>query len=337
MLFQETNVSTPHEIVAAIGTFATALGWTVASGAPAPYHAGVTLTQPVTTVNPAPVPLSVVVDDVGGNEGPIEIFANWNAFAGTSDAHAIQFAPRDPLNTVFLAPVKVTIFGGTSPGPWLHCVVHYEFNRYRHIYIGSIKFLGALTGGECFNCSNTAPGSPNWDMNWNYLSSGQGYMGLPFAAITGYRGVNTPGNGGGARIIHANNPKTWREFSDPGFGAPPRMTNNVVYAGCGDIVNDGFFWRANASFAGAQVLVPFNVYASADTGHMIPVGTINGPRYVDMTNLQPEQTIAVAGANWRAFPQVRKTPDTCPSLTVHTGVWTESSGPFGIAFTENGA
>lgn len=332
MLFQETNVASNAEVVDAIAAFATALGWTVSANADYPTYTD--LKQPSSAFNPTPVKIAIGSDATTGNR--ISVIANMHNNLGllASDAFQSVYPPLLADRSGYRLPAKVTVFGGTTPGPWMAAVIHYEFNRYRHIYLGSMEPIGNYTGGECFHITN----SPQDDTGTEAWTNGSLRFGYLFAARNtgGQNGVN---NAGGVRIVHADNPTTWRKFCSSGRFTAATMNDAAVGGGFGDgTPNDPFFWRAQGTYASAKILVPFNLFATESTGHIRPIGRPVGVRFVHMQDVVPEQTLDVGGVNWRAYPQIRNGGTTQPVFYgSNTGQpWNESTGVLGVAYLENG-
>jgi hypothetical protein len=236
-------------------------------------------------------------------------------------------------------PTQVHIFGNNSPydspdtEPFIAFVVECGYNRYRHFYIGSIVKAGNYTDGDLFSCNNHSEYFTSVS-TLDITSSRQRYM------FRGY--CNATRAGGGARIVHAANATTWRDFAGPIDGGDPfeeTMDGTEVYGGNMDGVNDGRVYRGSVNFGAAQLLVPVSLYVSkGDLGadyRFIPVGHASGVRLVDMVNLTPGQQCMIGGDAWRVFPEFRKSTARTVSKVTSPDHWSEETSYYlGLAYRE---
>lgn len=224
-------------------------------------------------------------------------------------------------------PSTLHVFTGTD---FLSLVIEYNENLYRHLYWGKLEALGNFTGGEVvsgthFHNSSNAPSYPV-----SYRDARHQYL---FAA--NQSGV-AAGDCGGAHIVHADNPVAWRQFRGPTSSTPSTAwAGTEVLGGFRDDVNDGYIARALSSYAGVNLLVPLNLYATKGTGaaaQFVPVGRPRGIRAVNMDGLEPGQEITIGSDVWKVFPAFTKSESE--TVGVVTGGWGagETSGMVGYAY-----
>lgn len=296
MHYVQTPLSGWAGVPAAIASFADGLGWTVSYGV----H-GLEIVAP-SDDSKRPSPLAFVVTTDAALDGLIISFGVPGAPSLLASQTLLPVLTKAGDNTE--APSKITIFGGMSPEPWISAVLTFEFNYYRHIYMGYIERLGSYTGGEVFCVTNgPAPeaGSSFRDRaNTSYLFTGISLWGR-----------NGGGNCGAAHIVSPgdSNPVKYFATYNPCFHATQWQTDPVgmrigkcIIGGFTDGPNDVAFARANAVYAQAQMLVPFNLYVSNAVGRLVPVGAPAGIRFVDLYNLTPEQTVNVGNTLYKVYP-----------------------------------
>lgn len=214
------------------------------------------------------------------------------------------------------APTKLVMFGGQTPQPWLAGAIEFGFNLYRHFYCGMLDKLGAFGGGEVFTgsalyrtTSRNPPGPHDLNMAW------------PFRGYCDRWNLTTAGNGG-ARIVHANNPVTWRRFGvkttttsssyktlDERFRSD-EDGNSVILGGQGDGVNVGAALQGKAEYAGEVQLQPINLYTGrrdeSAVMHFRAVGAPVGIRMVTMRDIDPGAVLTYGNDQWMVFPVFAK-------------------------------
>ena len=309
MHYTQTNVTTYANVVDAINNFATAAGWT---------H---------------PFTITADTDD---------IVIQGNVVSGVPSIQAKLFPVVTSAGIGTERPSKVTVFGGMSPVPWIGAVLTYEYNYYRHIYIGNIEPLGGFTGGEVVSITNGPSTIASSDIRDPTQSRLFGAMnqGNIFSSDSGTYATsfNADPYCGGAYILHSANPTPWRKFSaNAQGGALVSGAGSAILGGFNDGPNDTLFARANGSYASAQVMVPINLYIPNSSGLMVPVGAPSGVRYVDMTGLVPEQEVTIGSDTYRVYPDTSKQTYR-RSVYASSGTGRQhSSGMIGYAYPENPA
>lgn len=237
-----------------------------------------------------------------------------------------------------LFPTKLYLFGGEEEGQaYISGVIECGFNAYRHFYIGNMVKLGDYTGGEVIsmNC-----GAYAWQGTYaeiNYGTSGQ--VRYLFSAHQNRAIDDTQFGGtrfsGGVNVVHADNPNSWRSFYAFMNGGQPYY-DYQVFGGSRDGPNDGFAAKARSNYAGAQILVPINLFCPDSTQahydvRFRPIGYPAGVRIISMENLAQGQELEVGNKHWRAFPEFSKWPERLITNEGSGWVRRESSYRAGIA------
>lgn len=322
MTYTVQSVAALSDIPAAISTFSTARGW--ASGG-----AG-NIVHPITgqSYNITTSGNFLTVTAVG---------------SGLTSVFRLPYLNGAyPSSPVVSLPSQVHLLGNNSPyvspdsEPYIACIVECGYNQYRHIYIGSLVKAGAFTDGDLFSTNNFYEAENATITSILYNGDRNRFL------FGGYTQNNRPG--GGAKISHASNLVTWRDFVLPLDGAGStnhsefKMDGTEIFGGNGDGTNDGFVYRGHADYGAAQVLVPANLYVSkGNLGaafRFIPVGHASGVRLIDLKNLSPGQQVTIGSDQWRVFPEFTKSALT--SISRASGVWfpQESSHNLGLAYKE---
>lgn len=309
MAYQENNISSLDGIPPLVATFAAGAGWTVGGTAAAP-----TLTHP-TDVTALTFTLATFTSGVTET---VRKGLRWNgptiesAYITSPRRGVVQNAPTS------LDPTKVFLFGGTIPTPYLAIVIAYGFNLYRHLYFGHVEKIGNYGGGEVvsgthFNDLWASAGQPG---SQSYRSlNGVNIQYLFCAWQSASNGAARPA--GGVRIVHADNPNTWRVFQRPVVFQPHTVAvpETTVLGGFSDEVNDGYLARAKSGYAGSNVLVPINLFAGRPAGLLSPIGRPPAVRLVHMQDLEPESEVIVGASTWKCFPAMKK------SSALFVGPW----------------
>lgn len=236
-------------------------------------------------------------------------------------------------------PTRTFLFGDSIEEPWMGIVVEFGFNNYRHFYLGHTNRLGDYTNG--------------WTIYANfYPNVADGAM-TPYRNIIRYMfqayavpGSNTPAakvSCGGVMVDHVDNDYPWRRFF---MGI--NSTNNPFDSMVGDEVmggvNDGFIGplqgAARAPFAGANILIPYNLFAvvgdTTEDAEAYPLGEPCGIRFVDMNGLEALQEIVIGTTTWKVFPEFSKNGEAAFAeglgLDYVTGI---SSGIYGVAYPKD--
>ncbi len=328
MAYSEQACSLITDLPALIRSFATDRGWTVA---------GNSITAPG-----------------GGIEWDITALIAANGFhsmtikdvANPTTRVSRQFLPRlqgTINNPVVLNPTKVHLFGNDAPyemagqaAPYIAGVIECGYNYYRHFYIGKLRRAGNYTGGDivCQNQYNQTRETIN------YYDPGNKHM---FAAShSSAASVAGQPNCGGVLVTHADCALPWKNFDGPTGGSGlASMAVDTVFGGAGDGPGDGLLRRSVSAYAGATILVPYNLFTIQDgtvgaNFRVRPLGVVNGARMVDMRSLMPGVQIDVGNVPWRVFPEFRREPTKINNTINNPGYYIdgENSGLQGIAYAE---
>ncbi len=238
-------------------------------------------------------------------------------------------------NPTVTLPTKLHIFGNAvaTDYPFLAAVIEYGFNQYRHAYFGKMEGRGGYTGREVVAACTGQRDSGGTPLNW-YSEGAAKFL---FSGHTG--SMWSEHDSGGVRVIHAGNSREWRPFVSPRNSVSPldEFTADHCIGGFGDAINDGYVIRGKSAFAGANILVPINLYAPEPiTGDvsLVPLGRPPGVRMVNMQDLEPGASIVVGNETWRVFPALSKRTDIVS--VVGGGNWPtfETSYYLGYAYLE---
>jgi len=243
---------------------------------------------------------------------------------------------RSPkLNGTISAPVtsipsKVHLF---SDGTFIHIVVEYGFNSYRHLYYGHMDILGGYTGGEVIAGSSFNNSSAYLSYPIDYRHVANQYL------FTSNQSGLALADCGGVNVNHADNPTPWRRFRGPSSGvASDGFTGVEALGGFKDDVNDGYLARGFATYAGVNLLVPINLYTPLGSGSSvdhIPIGRPAGIRMVNMTGIEPGEQLTIGSENWRCFPAFRKSDAQSVAGTPSGWGVSETSYVVGYALLED--
>lgn len=235
-------------------------------------------------------------------------------------------------------PTKLHMLGGISPEPWLAGIIEYGFNSYRHIYVGYMEKIGDYSGGEVVSACH---------YQGRVISTTVGAYGyaneISHRYLFNFFHENfTTNDSGGVRIVHEDNPDTYRRFArfsstlQPGAGE--NFDVRTVMGGFKDGINDGYLARSRSSHLGGAVMVPINLYAPRPGNNLSPIGRPAGVRMLDISDIAPGTSIEVGGLHWRVFPAFRKTsytegPPMHPGPPQRANI-EESSFTIGYAYLE---
>lgn len=228
-------------------------------------------------------------------------------------------------DVVVVQPTALHLFGelhgdaGDAGGSFIAGVIEYGFNLYRHFYMGYVEKITPYGGGEVITGSSLAHSNiSNVAYPWTDLSSNN--CKAPFSAVNNNNTAN-----GGMHIDHPGVSQPWFTFNtgtSPGNTIEASVSaangNRVVIGGYRDSINSGYVTAAQSPYAGAQILVPVNLYIGKREGSQQlfqPVGAPAGVRMVHMENLEPGAQINVGSSVWRVFPIFSKDAD--PVVRTH--------------------
>ena len=290
-MFEEHAITALTDIGPLVDTFADDAGWTVTG----------TSANPILTRAGGGMSFRLDAAVTG-----YDYTLSWNDTGATATSNARFVSPK--LNGTSSVPVvsvpsKVYLFGNED---FIAIVVEYGFNSYRHLYLGNMEKAGSYTGGEVIGGCTPATGSASHHFPIDYRD--HSYL------FEAQQRVHASGNCGGVHVVHADNPTPWRRFRGANdTTVMDSFDNTCALGGFGDDVNDGYIARGRSSYAGAQILVPLNLYASMPiTGDtlFVPLGSPLGIRAVNMADIDPAATFLLGADTWQCFPAFAKSVAT---------------------------
>lgn len=316
MAYQQSSITSLSEIPALVAAFAAGKGWTVS---------GSTFRR---------------TDDAGATVFTLEAsITGYDHILRATATGAPTAQIRSPkLNGTAGAPVvpsptSVHLFARATPQPFIAIVVQYGYNLFRHLYIGNLVKVGTYTGGECASGTNVHASNNGFDRYPIHYRFDTAHL---FAAAARVQDASVAG---GVRVLHANNPTTWRAFRETGdFNPMGTFGNAGVIGGFGDDINDGYLARGQSPFGGLSILTPINLYAPMPiTGDTVfaPIGHPAGVRLVNMGDFDPEAVITVGADEWKVFPAIRKSADMEAPKSAAGWAQFEASGNVGYAYPVN--
>ena len=320
MAANTTAVTTWAGVVAQMLVFATARGW----------GAGPTIVNPVTgTAYDITALADGLTVTMAGSSPLLTATTNQPRLGGANEV------PDD------MPPITLFQFGSDSPyhaidtEPFLAFVIAFGPFNFRHVYIGGLVKIGNYTAGDVFTANR--PYTPYSTSTRQFYDTDHRYT---FRACCSQ---NTNGGGGGAKIIHADNPITYREFSGPANTIQStliqQMNGTEIFGGNGDGVNDGLTHRAKADFAAKHLLMPVNLYVpNGNDGanyRIRPLGFASGARMVNMEGLEPTSRVTLGADSFRCFPEYEKRIDTFTRGSGGVFPAYETSKFYGMAYREN--
>lgn len=304
MAYQNNSIGSLSAVLPLAATFAAAHGWSVSGNT---YDAG---TGTTFTLSSASDSLTWTPSDSAAPR----------TFAASPKLNGTSGIPSIP------SPTQLHMFASATPAPYLIIVIQYDYNLYRHLYLGNMVKVGSYTGGEVLDAVNTFASNDGFQYPISYRNRTRNL----FNARS--RVIGTP-NTGGVRVG-----STWRKFFGTDASNPMgQFDDATVLGGFGDDINDGYLARGRSTFAGSQILVPVNLYATVpvtgDTTFM-PLGHPAGVRLVHMQDIDPGQSIAIGGVTWRCFPATRKSVATTVGKSTSGWAADESSYFVGYAYPD---
>lgn len=233
-----------------------------------------------------------------GGDGPHE----------QADASAISYANNMP------GPFQAYHFfsGVNAAGvDYVHVVVEATPGSFRHIGVGQINKLGAITNG------NYSYGA-SWHYHPSYINSLNTAQGVPFDSLEDSDLI-----GWRTTVIRCDG-----DAISPRYGTFNLRT--TVDAGSRQIrggFNSDIAGLAldPSSLTGRVTLLPIFGAILRPSSYYSLLGGPADMRFVNMTNLQPGDTIAIGADNWKVFPIRRK----------NGASGLENSGVWGIAYKVN--
>jgi len=297
-MYEAHNITDMTDIPPLFGTFASAVGWsTDLTDVNAPKFWHPTAPSPLHFVltPPSNQALRVALDSAFWTED------SNSEIGGAELPYAESFSPlRGASPGAYLDPTVVYFIGSLLPEPYLHVVVQYGTNLFRHMYVGHMEKIGDYTGGEVW-CGTEGPAQSN-QADIDYRNAD--HMKYLFSYNTRRK---IAGQNGAIHVEHADEPHRLRTFDGGSFSNTPItvMDGTEVLGGFNDDINDGYVARGRSPFAGQTVLGPINLYYSkpviGDTS-FIPIGRPAGIRHVNVQDIEPGAEVVVGGELWRVFP-----------------------------------
>lgn len=313
MAYQQSTISSLADIPAIVAAFASGKGWTVS---------GNTFRR----ADDSSATVFTLAADIQSTDHWLRVTASGapRAMIRSPKLNGTAAVPQIPL------PTSLHLFASATPQPYIAIVVQYDYNRYRHLYIGNVVKFGAYTGGECISGTNVYASNNGFD---RYPISYRFDTGHLFQASSR---TMAAADSGGIRVQHANNPTTWRQFfGTDNYNPMGQFDTTTVLGGFGDDINDGYVARGQSPFAGVSILTPINLYASMPvTGDtvFVPVGYPAGVRLVNMEDFDPGVTITVGDSQWMVFPAISKNPVLDAPKSATGWAQFETSGMVGYAY-----
>jgi hypothetical protein len=326
-MYSSVSVSSILDIPAEIGTFADAVGWTTDLTLP---------NEPILTHPslPGAIPFKVraLISGTNNQNHDVIVESANPIVTNTAVLRSPRLAGSSNNPTVPL-PTTIHLFGSLTPEPFIACVVEYNTNLFRHLYIGNMEKIGAYDGGEVICASRGAGSVLSSNVNYNATNA--------FKWLFGSRGATSAfpeSQCGGVHIDHVDSPEAWRTFFGD-YGSTPfdSFTSKNVSGGYNDAINDGYVSRGRSPFAGVNILVPINLYAARPITLDVtfrPIGRPAGVRNIHIQDIEPGQEITLGADTWKIFPAVSKRTETAMPGTSLGGNYREfeTSGYLGHAF-----
>ena len=368
MAYQEVACNSMAEVPVLIGNFAATLGWVVLplsdhsqNGTPRrsirrPIEADEATKPDGDIRNPTTYHLYSRVFNGGptGNAASSagETNVHWVAIAKSDAPNAQAWAispwtiPGDQRQPVIPLPTKLHLFGAGLPRPFIHCVIEYAFNQYRHLYIGSLDRLG--TQDICDVISSSQGFHRRADVGYpvNFMAWPGLFSGCYSNKSMGFSRLN-----GGVHLPDGYYPFDMFNQSEATAGMTSTASiKKVAFGGARDGLDDFLISHGFSTFSGGNFFVPINLVIDGGVPGqraLKQLGAVRGVRNVNMRNLEPGASIVVGNERWRVFPQLSKKEDpwtraglrqpsqpTGTANTYHTG---DTSHHWGVALLEGSA
>lgn len=322
MAYQEYAIASLDDIPATVAAFATDLGWNVtyAGGKPVlkhPDYLGDGLPGGPGFQLGVERPSSNGQNGAPNNIGYADKFVDlvWRFTTGETTDGAVMRSPlfgnleNRPAPKV-LTPTKLFLIGMMSPAPYIAIVVQFGYNLYRHLYMGFMEKEGVYENGAVISAHNGDMNNTNRDRYWLW----HGYQQFLFSGFNTWGAV---GQNGGVYVDSPTLTQKWRRFRSNGMTSNPanfyqQLNGSEVFGGMRDGQAHAMVTKGKNSFAGAQVLVPMNLFVTrmlADEYRLKPIGRPPGVRMVNIAELEPEAQVEVGGEQWYSFAANSKQND----------------------------
>lgn len=307
MAYLEQTTTTVTDIPALIASFALARGWTVS---------GTTITRPGGGKS-----FEITASIGGTNNRDHLVYVKDTANPTVNQVWtAMPWINGVYLNPLVQTPTKIHLLGNEgafAPEPWIACIIECGYNMYRHIYIGNVVKAGNYTGGELISANM-------YSRNLRYsLAVGSDSFGgdapvhrYLFSARYDTGGLPDSVGMGGVNIVHADNAAPFRMFKGPtGPYVQIQFDGEGVIGGNADDVSAGLVARGLSDYAGSNILVPVNLFApdSSQIEEDIkfrPIGYAAGVRMINVSGINPGDSITIGSKIWRVFPEFSRQTET---------------------------
>lgn len=315
-MYDTAAITDLNDAITELETFATAAGWTAASGSFTPPGGGEAVT--ITRIAAGPF------------EGLDLAMPSQTLNTARCNNPQLNGATGVPASN---PPSTIHMFAGEEEGvPFLAAAIDFSGAGWRHIYIGGVVPVDAAAPGQLVaaNWHFTSQSSSGWprdtrvECKWLFGAYNQvlpransGFAYIPFGSDDAIRPNCT--------------------VSAASAISPPSSTMgvNTLIGGAFDGVNDALAAYGQVHFASATLLVPIQLYVTEGTPQRIrPIGHAAGVRMVNLTNYNPAQQVLIGPDAWRVIPEFAKANSHLVNRGTNYGA-NESSGVRGLAYPED--
>lgn len=297
MAYQEYTISTVADIPGIVATFAAGMGWNV--------QAGPILRHPnFNGAGPGGLAFALTAS-INPPNHELKWTCTTDASRGAGIRSPIFATLAQPDADLPQLPTKLYLIGMLTPEPYIAIVVEYGYNLYRHLYLGYMEKQGDYTGGAVCGAVNGPPSKIGSDLGWLDVGNTQtlfrGHVDPSYPLDNSYVG--------GVEVISPENASTWRRFADRiplgSQGQTEGIASGVeAYGGFGDGFNEPYVAKGKNRIAGANVLVPINLYISRlITGNWRAkgIGRPAGVRMLNIQDIDPQASFDVGGETFYSF------------------------------------
>lgn len=321
MAYSDATIAAITDIPPLVKAFATSIGMTNGGSSSVP------------TFTPVGGGLTFTMTATHGAGSGYSIFDTLKLDGGGATTPAVLVSPgraTSPTIDTTITPVlptKLMLHGDITPKPWIAITVCYGYNWYRHMYIGVLEGIGGFTGGEVISAMSRLDRGFTSGGAIYYRDRSQCYL---FQANQTFIG---PTQCGGANIVHASNPVSWRQFYNASQN-DNALDGITVFGGFGDGIAEPYIARGQMPAANMALLAPINLFASGVGNLLTPIGRVPGIRMIDMSRIDPETSFAIGADNWRVIPAYSRSPSQYTPWAYKTLQAPDSSWMLGYAFKQ---
>lgn len=305
---QAGSASSPDDFLDKLRSFAIAEGWTV--------HAWGDRTDGITgkhlTLSKGGV-AGTFASDFDTFAQPMLVVMGHDAYNGALNpmlqANRSIGSPTNDVTGPFQAH---NLFGGTgASGPYLHAVIETQPGLFRHLGLGMINKLGAVSTGVYAHGTWHELGvswrNDPWAPYHRYPFDDYGYW------------IGGGAYGGAGTAIRADaDAQTWRYASDSPSGNTARCGYRHQAAGNASYAME----IGNSEVNGITPLRPVIVDARRTGNFFSPLGYVPDVRFVHLRGIAIRQILTRGADQWMVFPVVRKNGPGGE----------QNSGDFGMAY-----